>query len=735
MIETAAIVLPAIATTGDSSRKLVAYVDRQETFSEAYMGKLPNRYLRELAFCYVSFSGTSYTTIGNVNSMLHTLCDFSVKNNVQSVGNLDDLRVVRSYFEFLRRNYVSVWEKRFFYFRLCFKDRLTNVVWPFIRRDTNPTIGHTPYAYTEMLIALRQEIDRIRNKVGLWDAAVKNGKILTFNDLEPSKRLNQSKLTVAQMEELAVDLEKMKGVKGSIPELARRYGIGRKSLERHIAFIENLNSEGKTLRSEITPLVFSKDDLIATINYFMPGWPAVDRFPSTKRYRVYRSLKGVLLGSFDNEAEASEIAKANDGIVVYNASCCFNAQINPAEYLLYKLSHTNSFRLTHHLVNLTGSVPQFIEEYWPTAYDITCVIMYWALLNGWNRETIQSVTAQDLGFIFPQQNVINLISSEHISIRGYKRRGQPEDKDKEYVHVSDKSDEYGLYRVLSDMFTLTKLFRRYLKGDERKCILAGINPTVGGHFITVFGPSRKCMNSPLGESKVQCLRFFTEHQIFEDEGRTERITYTDTMKIRTSYESMLEFLGVPIDIMRLFMGHETMDTTMTAYGSDPVSFSIRREQLRSNLVELSEKAFQGTLKRYKQVKKQKKGNVIQLFMHSGNPVFVCKNRTAPTWQGHKKYVTDGNCNHLEECLFCKQCICTEESLPFLLRWKRDIDEWLAESPSDMNRHLLDFLQAIEEVLKLCYDDGRSWLKALNNAEIKEMDPDFVAPPFWIKLGG
>lgn len=204
------------------------------------------------------------------------------------------------------------------------------------------------------------------------------------------------------------------------------------------------------------------------------------------------------------------------------------------------------------------------------------------------------------------------------------------------------------------------------------------------------------------------------------------------MRIRTSYESMLEFKGIPLSMRRLLMGHENPDTSMTPYGSDQVSIDIRRDRLRKNLEQLEEKAFKGELLRYGQINKPKPSNkIIQLFTHLENPVFICKDRTKPTWKHSEQSLERGTCNSFEKCLFCEQCYVTVESLPFLIRWKRDIRSWLIEAPADRNIEIILYLQAIEEILELCSNENQTWNKALIDAEMKEMNPDFIAPPFWI----
>lgn len=734
-IDISGVTLPAIVTSGDSAIPKLRFVRVAETFSVKYCGKLPNGFLMELAAVYLSANGKSASIIRHLNRVFVDLCEFSVEGGLRSLSYINSVNV-QDFLGFLKRKYTGkIWREYFSAFRKCLSDILPEVVCPQTKRSSNHTVGHSPYAFESMLMALRQGIDRIRAKLGRFDKDAEKGRILTFKDLESSIQkdlFSHGKLTSEKLKRLTVDLERKDLTSKEIKRLAKECGLDVSTIYKYTRRLK----AGVAIGTKAEPASFTKEDLIATIRHYLPQWPFVGGCYYLKPYRVYQEPRGVLLWEFVNKLEAEKFADIHQGIVVQDTSKSLTSQINPAEYLLYGVYRNTYGALTKYLKLLVPSWAELIEQYFPTYYDMVCVLLYWACLTGWNFETIRSVSVHGLGFVSDTKNLLEMFRSNHIVISGYKRRGQKEGDKKEYNHVTDKTDPYGLYSVLSLMFELSKPLRCFLKGDEQNCIIVCIGKRNGRenkddyHNLGMFGPTKSCITDPLRPSKNSKL-FFTRHEIYEDEARAVRIENTNSMKIRATYDTMLTHIGVPVYVRRLFMGHSKMDTTMTSYGSELVSINIRMKRLRDILDQLTDKAFKGELLRYEQAKKPKPGNnIIQLFTHMENPVFVCKNRTNPTWLGYEKYVESGICDHFTECLFCKQCIVTEESLPHLIRWKKEIREWEKEAPDDKSMVVMMYLVVIEEVLDLCSNGGETWTKALIDAEIIEMDPSFTAPPFW-----
>lgn len=121
--------------------------------------------------------------------------------------------------------------------------------------------------------------------------------------------------------------------------------------------------------------------------------------------------------------------------------------------------------------------------------------------------------------------------------------------------------------------------------------------------------------------------------------------------------------------------------------------------------------------------------VVQIFSYLQSDVVICQNPKEPTWLGHEEYV-EGNCTEFDECLFCKQCLVTPETLPVLVRWQRDIKQMVKTvGPVEISDKVYLRRQAIEEVFELCRAGGAEWQTALERAHEIAMDPDFTAPHF------
>lgn len=461
------VTLPAVVVSGPSGIPKNEFVKVPETFSELYKEKLPEHFILELAACYLLMDGRSFSSIRKVKQGFIDLCEFSLLHNIQSISNFNTL-IMLHFLDFMKRKHPG---KRWFDFfaplRSCLSAVLPHVVWPPTQIGWSPTLGHTPYGYESIIKALRLEIDRIRNKIGRFESAAQKGRVLKFEDIKESIGSNPSlKITSEQMNQLFLDIN---GPNYNRESLAGKYGIHPDTISK---YKKNLLA-GIEIKTKPKPLSFSKEDLIATFNYYMPTWPIEGSIYRTM-YQVFQEPKGILLAEFDNKRDAENFAEKYHGFVFYTNKYSLDSQINPAQYLL-----ANTYNLTtdlgRYLKTIKINVSELVEEYFLTLYDITCIQLYWACLTGWNLETMRSVTLSSLGFISKTEDPMEMFSPNHAIIKGYKRRGQKDDKEKEFIYISDKNDPYSLYCVLKDVFKLTQPYRRFLKGDEQDCILIAIN--------------------------------------------------------------------------------------------------------------------------------------------------------------------------------------------------------------------------------------------------------------------
>jgi hypothetical protein len=281
------VTLPAIITSGSSSIPKKEYIKVPETFSELYIGKLPKPFILELAACYLSADGKSLSTIMKIKKAFTDFCEFSVLQKILSVNDINPITIL-SFREFMKRIHPgSSWITYYTPLRSCLSNKLPHIVWPPSRIDWNHTLGHSPYAYRAMLEALRQEIDRIRGKLNRFDNAAQIGRVLTFEDIKESIGISGNiKVTSEQIDQLLIDLTESDY---TLKELAVKYRIDPTTVANYKKKILS----GCKIKTKSKPLSFSKEDLIATISYYLPFWPVEGRTEyREKRYKVYREPKG-----------------------------------------------------------------------------------------------------------------------------------------------------------------------------------------------------------------------------------------------------------------------------------------------------------------------------------------------------------------------------------------------------------------------------------------------------------
>lgn len=730
--------LPISVVSGDSVYARLKHKVITETFSTIYKEALSNNTLLELGVIFQNVHGKSTTTIKNINRTINLLCKYMVQNNILDLSKIDSDDLSR-FIEFIKRETAlqSYWNELY----KCLKTNasntpLSNLMWPrsmVSGSGEGKTEGHTMYAYNAMGVALREEINRIRGKKGRLVEDMKIGRVLQLTDL-------------------------------LVP--------GQTHCGKH--FIRKIRPEYD----------FTKADIVRTAAHYLPGWPITNSLICSSRWGVYKKLNGVRLGIFSTKEAADRyVATCNTtAFTIYIQK----DTMNPAELLLYSLvCKTVDLELNKYTKTLFSSILNVIDFYFTTAYDWQCVYLYWTWLTGWNNEAIASVSAHDLNLGIDLRNkcsTIEVLAPHHIEIKskksttqtnemqrsrstddiptqvntitGYKTRAQPDHQPKEYIYICDKNNDYDLYRVLADFYELTKPLRGFLKKEDKNCILVGVSSSRTddrGRRLSIFGPPLHC--TPPEYRATGLGRFFQRNPIYDDEheridgieekadsaadalaacpNRYTRLLQTTSMKMRNSFATARKIAGDPLFVRQSKLNHERESTTNTCYGADRVEKGIRRRQLRGLLNDIERLAFQGQLQQYDRntstLRKGSKNKIIQIFSHLQTDVFLCLNPEEPTWLGHEEY-THGHCTEFDECLFCKNCIVTFESLPVLVRWRRDIKTMpTLVGPVGISDKIYLRLQAIDEVFDLCRHGGQEWREALEKAYEIEMDPAFTAP--------
>ena len=722
-MEGSRITLPVSVVSDGSGRATENGITRTETFSREYSGALPNMALLELGAIYKNTDYMCIRSIDIANKAISLLCKYMVQNKIDSLSAIHSMDLVKIR-EFLKQETspLTMWRNYMSSLRAnSTGTALGHLIWPKATTSSRErkTQGHSMYAYKAMGEALRKEINRIREKKGRLAAAIEKGKVLTMAD------------------------------------------IG----------------------NEDSVALVTRDDFICTILHYLPGWPVVNRLNLKNTWAVYGGPQGILLGSFASMDGAETLAAEHGAEAIVKPRRVDN--LNPGEYMLYCLRYPKKFRyyLSCHLKSLFNDQMDIIDTYFLTSYDWQCVYLYWVWLTGWNVETMASVAAHDLGFgiDIKKHSTLELVTDEHVEIigkaptcessiemrgrrkntdelggasaviTGLKTRSQPKNKPKRCTHISDKNDQYSLYCVLKDFYELTEPLRSFLVGDEKNCILVGVPQASINVNLSMFGAPLHCIYPAYNKNGLG--RFFEKHIIYEDEqeftgsatdeshhtaadGTTTpnnftRLLSTTAMKMRTTWESWLKVCGVPPTLRQIKMNHESEKTTHTSYGAERVSAGMRFRGLRHMLNKIENKIFQGQLEPYgHRDSPRNKDNVVQIYSHRKIDVFICWNPKDPTWPGHEEYVEKGGCTEFDECLFCKQCHITPDTLPVLLRWQRDIKQMgKLVGPIGIGYKVSLLRQAIDEVFELCRTGGAEWQIALERAYEIEMDPEFTAPPF------
>lgn len=732
-----------VSVSGKAPMNNKMAITKTETFSKAFSGILSNKVLLELGGAYKNTEYKSTQTIDIANEALTLLCKYMVQNDFDSLPAIRSGHLVEL-MDFIRQKtgHKSTWRALFSSLRVHSSETaLGHLVWPQTtdgNRDGGKTQGHSMYAYRAMGDALRKEIDRVREKKGRLFSAIEKGRILALSDLD---------------------------------FLSRRKGL-------------KVNKD-----TDDDGLWVTRDDIICTIHQYLPGWPVINRMNAHCTWSVYIGGQGVRLGSFEIKDDAEALAAKHGANAIVTLAPRREA-MNAAEILLYCISSPSKFKSSsaRHLRSLFNSWSDIIDAYYPTAYDLQCFFLYWTWLTGWNVETISSVAPRELGLgiDITKHSPLELFSGDHIEIvgkaptnesskkknepahagepgeagaiiTGYKTRAQPEGEPKCYTHISDKNDPYGLYCVLKDFYALTEPLRPFLEGEEKDCILVGVTRSSchdqNRRALTMFGgPHKKAPDY----GKAGLGHFFERNPIYEDEQEffdgagcepshmatdipdapnqnLRRLWSTSAREMRTTYETWLQYSGVPITERKLLMGHESPTTTITSYGAERVSVGMRIRHLRRLLNEVENKIFKGELRRYQHrdsvTREANKDKIVQIFTHLKSDVVICQNPKEPTWPGHEEYV-EGNCTEFGECLFCKQCLVIPETLPVLVRWQRDIKQMAkAVGPVGISDKVYLLRQAIEEVFELCRAGGSEWQAAIEKAHEIAMDPYFTAPHF------
>lgn len=783
----------------------------KESFSEKYLGALPTELISDLASVYSSSTGLSRSAINKTDrAILRLLKHIKAQEDHFEIRNIHGLTTnfLSSYIQFLK-NELNDWYTDFSTLRSRLSTHIkADCIFPHENKPNRTTDiePHTPYAFEQIVIACKKEIEFLRTKKGKWENFARKGKVFTQENIEDFTKPKRTSVSDEQLDILenawfsneywpditefterygfdsnggtvrrlakllktgtidgdkAIDgwepakVESLKKdlslpPRPTISELHKKCGLS-------IRYLSSLKFDWRKTRKRPRPITgfeITLEDIVATVNHYLPNWPVVGRVADEVRpYRVYKEKNGVLLGTYTNEADAYKKASDVDGYFRFidrNNYKNLN-DTNPGEaILLLAGKNTNDYRFAKAIKKLfTGKklADYLVENFFVTSYDMAVIYIYWCCLTGWNREAIYSVNLLRLNRTLFKKDIRDTIGSDHVTfsspynnvstegatkiLYGFKCKGQNPEEPKEFTYKSDLKEEYDLYMVLKDYYEISKPLRNSLKGKDANCFLIGM----ANNRLATVG---RIVAGKSGEKRLEQIpNFFKKNEIYEDKEHTIRAKTTGSDKIRKSHLTYLLDKGVSITTIKTIARHSCLDTTTTNYLSNSYTRAQTVVKGRKLLNEISEKIFTGKLERYDSIKKEKANNIIQVFTHVDLDISVCMNRLDPSWPGNNEYfernkngLTKEPCDFFHMCLMCKQCVITETTLPYLIRWEADILNWKKEAGiADFPSYLLKRYAAIKEVIELCENSGDYWLTKLHEAEELAYSVDFHAPHY------
>lgn len=767
-----------VTVTSSSGRKYT------EEFSALYDHALPNPLLKILGAAFQNTNGKSNPVIDKARRELTLFClflsQFEHREGLTSTAALQP-QLFLEYIEWIKRqpqldrsrggDSGKQWHSKYKTVEGLLKPFVNEGTFPYVHGYRyQPVEGLTPHAMKMLLTATKKEIDCFRDKLIFredgsvttkWEDYGKKGRVL---NLAWFKNIPDGRVGIMLTQEQIDELEERwferptEGCDLERSAIAKKFGVTS-------GYLGSVRQKWKKAgREEGRPTPFrgdmlidlNKEDVVATIQHYMPLWPTDGKLSGCATYRVYRFKNGPLFRTFSSRDEAERVAKEIGGVMSFGTPGIDNPMSNPADILLTALYVQSKWKLREKMIELfPDGYSGIIEEFFPT--DFSAIYIHWISLTGWNKEAVKAVS------LFQLKRLINKptkhpLSSNHVifsveialnkedqreesqihkALIGEKRKSQPENKPKLFIATCPTNEEYGLYRVLADYYALTIPLRNQmteLKLGKENCILVSAN-LVSSSPVSAFGVD--------GWGNVNAGRlkpFFQRHEVLLEPGG-ERVTSVNAQILRSTYFTTLQHMGIPLTTQMFLGRHESIDTTMLSYAGDGTSKAIIRANARKTLNSLAHKAFKGELMRYDQVatgSKSQKGT-IQVFSHRNNDFFACKNRYNPTWDGNEKRLPrlpNGQlkepCSEFRQCLFCAQCIITTDSLPFLIRWQKDTNRFADQASwTDFPLFFQKFLDAVDEVFRLCRaEESDLWKQALREAVNREMDSDFSAPLLW-----
>jgi hypothetical protein len=320
--------------------------------------------------------------------------------------------------------------------------------------------------------------------------------------------------------------------------------------------------------------------------------------------------------------------------------------------------------------------------------------------TGWNLESIvaltddvESHTCKDL---VDPDNFVVLISTKH---RGAKHAPKP------IYHRSNRHNQFGTYQILKYVEAIVRKYKgqkQYFAGALWQYIPRPGSSTgkTRGRQAHARRQIVKAINSSNTAVLFRCSRSFVKRHAFKHY-KSDGI---DHGRIRTTYETMREIQGLPLDAIAFDMHHNEIRTTEKHYASDTSSNDLKsakiaalqsqlvdacrnyacRLQESTSLAELREaistaksaSTRRSTLRTLSRKLGVPETKVVHLLSPGAQTyIAVCHDANNPTWPGHEHVLTKNEkCVYFDRCVFCTQAMVFAETLPYIAKRIFDLDE-------------------------------------------------------------
>ena len=358
-----------------------------------------------------------------------------------------------------------------------------------------------------------------------------------------------------------------------------------------------------------------------------------------------------------------------------------------------------------------------LSEYFPTAIDISAIVLFLMLQSGWNKESVLSLDQENFEHVLTGaigESLAVIFSEKNKS----QSTGKPYFDPKQIVAQSDKNDPYSIFNLIELAKTLTEPLRDKsfdvmpVSHDDESMnrLFCFLRPW--GEWGGLGGRHSSISNQ---KSFMQGIRaFLSAYPIFENGRRLEGAKDL-TRRLRPTWEHYKR-KDHPLSFLSTQMGHSNVNTTDIYYDSSGIATQGRKGRLRSELEAivslLRARQFTGLLGNRAQ---KDAAAELKIFTIPGqeNALWGCANQLSPDWIGAARYITPGKkCCYIQHCLGCSQIRVFEESLPFLIERLAHIEEQL-EGP-EATRYMSGLeieKQIIEYILDQWGDDDAVRLAA------------------------